>query len=148
MDMYRFYHPIEVRYGDLDPQGHVNNARFLTYMEQTRVAYYKNLGMWEGGSFMDFGAILAEVRVTFLSPLHWGDPLRVGMRITRLGNKSMTTEYLLENAQDGLRYATGMAVLVAFDYHQARTVPLPDAWRRKIIEFEGLETPSHHLDNL
>ena len=31
--------PIEVRYGDLDPQGHVNNAKHLTYFEQARIAY-------------------------------------------------------------------------------------------------------------
>jgi acyl-CoA thioester hydrolase len=140
MDNFRFYHPIEVRYGDLDPQGHVNNARFLTYMEQARVAYYKHLGIWQGGSFMDFGAILAEVRVTFLAPIHWGDPLRVGMRVNRLGNKSITAEYRLENTLDRNEFANGTAVLVAYDYHQACTVPVPDAWRKKIIEFEGLDT--------
>src|SRR5512139_3302675 len=113
MEKFRFYHPIEVRYGDLDPQGHVNNARFLTYMEQARVAYYKHLGLWAGGSFIDFGAILAEVRLTFLSPIHWGDPLRVGMRITRLGNKSMAAEYSIENPEDGKAFATSTAVLVA-----------------------------------
>lgn len=139
MSVYRFFHPIEVRYGDLDPQGHVNNARFLTYMEQARVAYYKHLGLWAGGSFLDFGAILAEVRVTFRAPILWGDPLRVGMRVTRLGNKSMTAEYLLDNEQDGKEFASGTAVLVAYDYRQACTVPVPAAWRQKIIAFEELE---------
>ena len=148
MDSFRFYHPIEVRYGDLDPQGHVNNARFLTYMEQARVAYYKHLGLWQGGSFMDFGVILAEVRVTFRAPIRWGDPLRVGMRVTRLGNKSMTTEYRIENAQDGTEFANSTAALVAFDYRQACTVPVPESWRKKIIEFEGLDTAPHHLENL
>jgi len=142
MDTYRFYHPIEVRYGDLDPQGHVNNARLLTYMEQARVAYYKHLALWSGSSFMDFGAILAEVRVTFHAPIHWGDPLRVGMRITHLGNTSMTSEYCVENARDGSEFANGTAVLVAYDYHQARTIPIPDAWRKKMIEFEELDTSS------
>ena len=37
MSAYHFSYPIEVRYGDLDPQGHVNNAKYLTYMEQARV---------------------------------------------------------------------------------------------------------------
>jgi acyl-CoA thioester hydrolase len=140
MSSYRFYYPIEVRYGDLDPQGHVNNARFLTYMEQARVAYYRHLGLWPGGSFKDFGAILAEVKVTFRAPIHWGDPLQVGMRVTRLGTKSMTSEYSLENAQDGSQFASGTAVMVAYDYHQARTVPVPEAWRRQIEAFEGLDT--------
>ena len=46
---FRFYHPIEVRYGDLDPQGHVNNARYLTYLEQARICLHPPSGVmgWE-----------------------------------------------------------------------------------------------------
>ena len=44
MSQFRFYHPIEVRYGDLDPQGHVNNAKHLTYFEQARISYMVELG--------------------------------------------------------------------------------------------------------
>jgi hypothetical protein len=51
MNGYRFYHPIEVRYGDLDPQGHLNNAKYLTFMEQTRVKYFLKLGLWDGQLF-------------------------------------------------------------------------------------------------
>jgi hypothetical protein len=51
MNEFRFYHPIEVRYSDLDPQGHVNNAKFLTYLEQARIEYIGKLGLWDGSSF-------------------------------------------------------------------------------------------------
>ena len=44
MSQFSFYHPVEVRYGDIDPQGHVNNAKHLTYFEQARVACMKSLG--------------------------------------------------------------------------------------------------------
>ena len=36
MSEFRFYHPVEVRYGDLDPQGHLNNAKYLTFFETGR----------------------------------------------------------------------------------------------------------------
>ena len=68
----KFYHPIEVRYADLDPQGHVNNAKYLTYIEQARTQYIRRLGLWPGGSFMDFGVILADVQMTFKSPITFG----------------------------------------------------------------------------
>jgi len=62
MPGYRFHHPIEVRYGDLDPQGHLNNAKFLTFFEQTRVHYLIHLGLFANDqSFMEVGIILAEV---------------------------------------------------------------------------------------
>ena len=75
MPTFCFYHPIEVRYGDLDPQGHVNNAKYMTYMEQARVAYIRHLGLWPGGSFLDLGIILADARITFRKPILFGTPL-------------------------------------------------------------------------
>ena len=135
---FRFYHLIEVRYGDLDPQGHVNNAKFLTYMEQGRVFYLKQLKLWEGGSFLNLGVILADVQITFKKAVQFGDPLRVGVRISRLGNKSMTSEYRLEDARDASIFATGSSVLVAYDYHSNRSVAIPDEWRMAIREYEGM----------
>jgi acyl-CoA thioester hydrolase len=138
MPDFRFYHLIEVRYGDLDPQGHVNNAKFLTYLEQGRVFYFKQLKLWEGGSFLNFGIILADIQITFHKAIQFGDPVRVGVRITRLGNKSMTSEYRLEDGRDESVFATGSSVLVAYDYQAKKSVPIPAQWRKAIMQFEGL----------
>ena len=138
MPEFRFYHLIEVRYGDIDPQGHVNNAKFLTYMEQGRVFYLKQLKLWEGGSFLNMGIILADVQITFRKAIQFGDPIRVGIRISRIGNKSMTSEYRIEDALDASEYASGSSVLVAYDYQNKRSVPIPDEWRKAIQHFEGL----------
>ena len=139
MPGFRFYHPIEVRYGDLDPQGHVNNAKYLTYTEQARIAYIRHLSLWEGGSFLKIGVILADARVTFLAPILFGQDVRVGVRVTRLGNKSMTMEYEIEDHQSGQLQATCTSVLVAYDYETEKTIPIPDGWRRTITEFEQIE---------
>ncbi len=138
MSKFNFYHPIEVRYGDLDPQGHVNNARYLTFMEQTRVAYVRQLGLWDGGSFLSFGMIMADAHVTFKAPILWGQPIRVGMRIEQLGNKSMHSLYRIEDTQTQHTLAEGSSVLVAYDYPTAQTIPIPDTWRKIIMEFENL----------
>jgi len=135
---FRFYHLIEVRYGDLDPQGHVNNAKFLTYMEQGRVFYFKQLKLWEGGSFLNFGIILADLQITFKKAIQFGDPIRVGVRITQLGNKSMTSEYRIEDGRDASLFATGSSILVAYDYHNKRSVAIPEEWCNIIQQFEGL----------
>lgn len=138
MSEFRFYHPIEVRYSDLDPQGHVNNARYMSYFEQARVEYIRNLGLWASGSFMDFGIILAEARLTFLVPVTYGMALRAGVRVSRLGNKSMAMEYRLEDALNTATLCTGSSVLVAYDYHSKATIPIPKSWREAICQFERL----------
>jgi acyl-CoA thioester hydrolase len=71
-------------------------------------------------------------------PIQYGQPVRVGVRVSRLGGKSLTMEYQIEDSGDGRVLATGSSVLVAYDYHQGRSLPLPDDWRRTLAEFEQL----------
>jgi acyl-CoA thioester hydrolase len=139
MSTYRFAHPIEVRYGDLDPQGHLNNAKYLTYFEQARIQYLIHLGLFRPGqSFLEIGIILAEARVTFLKPVHFGQSVEVCVRVIRLGNKSFEMEYLLRDRQTHEELARGSSIQVTYDYHTAQTIPIPPTWRQAIAEFEGL----------
>ncbi len=141
MPHFRFYHPIEVRYGDLDPQGHVNNAKYLTYFEQARIAYIQHLELWDGSDFKGLGVILADVHVTFRVPVCLGQIVKVGVRVTRLGNKSMSMEYSLEDALTGQELAAGSSVQVTYNYTNEETILIPEKWRRAIAAFEGLKEP-------
>lgn len=138
MSDFRFYQPIDVRYGDLDPQGHVNNAKYLTYLEQARIAYFKALGLWRGGSWLDLGVILADAHLTYRAPILFDCQVRVGARVVRLGNKSLTMINRLDDAGDGREFATAVTVLVAYDYRKNSSILIPEDWREKIAAFEGL----------
>ncbi|MCJ7724089.1 MAG: acyl-CoA thioesterase [Anaerolineales bacterium] len=141
MAEFRFFHPVEVRYDDLDPQGHLNNAKYLTYFEQARIHYLIHLGLFkDGGSFMDVGIILADAHVTFLSIVRWEQDVRIGVRISRLGNKSMDSEYLMVDGGTNQELASGSSVLVAYDYRKGKTIPIPNEWRGIIVNFEGLNS--------
>lgn len=141
MPEFRFYHPTEVRYGDLDPQGHVNNAKFLTFFEQARVQYFLEMGLFhQGDSFTDIGIILADVHLTFHAPILWGTPIKAGARVSRLGNKSLTIEQEVVHAESGQQFASGAVVLVTYDYHSGQSIPIPADWREKISIYEGLTT--------
>ena len=140
MSEYHFFHPIEVRYGDLDPQGHVNNAKFLTYFEQARIKYWIQMGFFSRDqSFMEIGVIIADVHITYLEPVYFGQNIKVGVRVVRLGNKSMNWEQNVVDADTGRELARGELVVVTYDYKQEKTIPIPQRWREKIIEFEGLK---------
>jgi acyl-CoA thioester hydrolase len=137
---YHFHHPVEIRYGDLDPQGHVNNAKYLTYFEQARIAYMIDLGLFtKDQSFMEIGVILADVHIMYLAPVHFGEQVKVGVCATRIGNKSMTWEQNIIDASRGKELAKGEVVLVAYDYREAKTITIPRQWREKIKAFEQLE---------
>ncbi len=139
MSDFHFSCPIEVRYGDLDPQGHVNNANFLTYLEQARINYLVNLGLFSRKlAFMDVGIILADAHVKFISPVFFDSDLHADVQVTRLGNKSLTMAYRLQEATGGLEIATATTVLVTYDYRTSETISIPLDWREKIRDFERL----------
>ena len=117
MSEFKFFHPIEVRYGDLDPQGHLNNAKYLTFFEQARVHYLIHLGLFSTDqSFMKIGVIVADAHIVFLAPIRFGDTIKAGTRTAKLGNKSMTVEQNIVNTVSGKEMAKGEVVMVTFDY--------------------------------
>ncbi|HJR79634.1 MAG TPA: thioesterase family protein [Anaerolineales bacterium] len=140
MAQYRFYHPIEVRYGDLDPQGHVNNAKHLTYFEQARIAYLIELGLFtKDQSFMNIGVILADVHITYFEPIYFGQKIKVGVHVGRMGNKSMTWKQNIVDSNTSKEIAKGEVVMVTYDYKEEKTIPIPQEWKERIVEFEGLK---------
>ena len=138
MPAFRYYCPIQVRYGDLDPQWHVNNARTVTFLEQARFSYLIQLGLFDGVSFFDVGVIVADVHVTYLAPIRLTHKLRVGVRVARIGNKSFIFEYQVEDENSATILATAETVMVAYNYHTQNSIPVPPDWREKITAFEGL----------
>ncbi len=137
MDKFNFYLPIQVRYGDLDPQWHVNNARTVSYLEQGRFAYLRQLDLWDGVSFLDLPLIVADVHVSFLAPIYYDQLIRLGVGIVRIGNKSLTFEYQLEDVTSGQATTRAETVMVYYDYRAHASRPVPPEWRVKISEFEG-----------
>jgi acyl-CoA thioester hydrolase len=141
MTDYKFYYPIQIRYSDLDPQWHINNSRFLTYIESARLAYIQHLNLWDGISFRELGLIVADAHLVFLKPIVLGQNIRVGIRVTRIGNKSLDFDYQIEDADNGKVMGTATTVMVAYNYHTLSTIPVTDEWRKAIISFEQLSTP-------
>ena len=139
MSNYRFFHPIVVRYGDLDPQGHVNNAAYLTYLEHARVAYVRHLELWDGNSFLEIGIILARIELDYKEPILMTDAVEVGLRTSRLGNKSLDMEYVIREFNTGQIFAEAKTVQVAYDYRLGKTIPIQDDWRKTLQDFEGLD---------
>lgn len=138
MPEFRFFHPIEVRYADLDAQRHVNNACYLTYMEQARLKYIQSLGLWNGVDFDSIGVILVEQSCTYKAPITYGQPIQVGVRATRLGNKSLELAVSIRDRDTDQEMAVGLTVLVAYDYLAEKSHPIPERWREAIKAYEGM----------
>lgn len=137
---YRFSTIIPIRYGDMDTLNHVNNAKYLTYLEQSRISYIRDRGMWDG-SLSTQGLIIARIEINYRAPISMDDGQAiVWTRVSRIGTKSFDMSQLVqvERGNQALTAAEAKTVAVVYDYTTAATVPIPDAWRTLITTFESL----------
>ena len=133
---YRHATELTVRFADLDAMGHLNHAKYLTYMEQARILYMQDVCGFNG-IWADLSIILASVTCDYLMPVAFAETITVYTRCSRIGGKSFDLEYALLNEQDDT-VAIGKTVMVAFDYESNQTMPIPDVWRDWMTGYDGL----------
>jgi acyl-CoA thioester hydrolase len=123
---------IEIRWNDLDVYGHVNNAIYLTYLEEAR-------DEWLGGSLGDpsqvWNWVLVHVEIDYRRELSLADDIAVAScRLDRIGTSSIATWEEVRTL-DGQLAAEAKAVLVARDRESGRSRSLTTAER---AAFEGV----------
>lgn len=138
MSLFKHKTPIEIRFVDIDAFGHVNNANYLTYLEQARVSYFDDVVDWTY-DWTKEGIILAKAEIDYILPIHFKDEIYVQTRCSRIGTKSFDLEYQIIKIHQGkeLLLADGCTVLVAFDYITRKSIEVPTEWRNALIKFEG-----------
>jgi acyl-CoA thioester hydrolase len=144
--MVHFTHRLDVRFRDCDPMGHVNNAVYLTYLEQARFAHWRSLwgfgpppapGTVEGQlSPGRPGVILARVECDYRRPATYGETLEIRLTIAELGRTSFRYEYeIVDDA--GRTVSTAKTVQVMYDYTAGKPVPIPDDIRKLLSPEPG-----------
>ena len=131
---YPFSITIEVRFRDIDAMGHVNNAVYFTYMETTRSRFMKQFFNIQHPQ--DIPIILGETSCRFLSPILLGETIRVGVGVSRFGNKSFEMVYQIDG-EDNRPVAVGRSVTIMYDYSIGQTMPIPQEFKEQIRAFQG-----------
>lgn len=118
-----------IRYADLDPQGHVNNAVFATYFETGRVAMFRepsDLGIGVPNATF----VLVRQEIDFLRELRWPGGVEIGTALIELGRSSFTVVQTIFNGD--ICAAAGRATLVMMDKETRRSRPLTDEAKAKL----------------
>ena len=136
--MKEFPHIEEVllRWGDQDSYGHVNNARYFTFMESARMGYMAAIGLDRFES-ETVGVALVATNCNFRRQLHYPGRLEVKARVSRIGNRSFTMSYEIVEPESGEVAADGEGVVAWADLAAGKSLPIPDGLRRAIEDFEG-----------
>jgi acyl-CoA thioester hydrolase len=117
-----------IRFGDLDPQGHVNNAVFSTYFESGRVAMFREPDLSIGVPNATF--VLVRQEIDFLRELRWPGHVVVGTALAAFGRSSFTMVQAIFKDEECA--AAGRATLVMMDTTTRRPRPLTPEARAKL----------------
>jgi len=137
-ELFRFSHGHRVRYDEIDAQGVVGNATWLTLLQLGRTEYLRYLGiLLEGGTRTPVQPVVRQAAIEYLAPARFDDPLSIKVRTADIGTRSCRVEYLVDNVETRLRCVAGQTVLVCLEMATFRSMPWPQVWRDRIAEFEG-----------
>jgi acyl-CoA thioester hydrolase len=126
---------VPIAWGDMDAFGHVNNTVFFRLFESARMEYLSRIDF--SGANADTGPILASTHCRFRRPIMYPDRVRVGARVTEVGNDRFTMEYLIVRS-DGAVAADGGGVVVTYDYNAGGKIDVPPAVRAAINQLDGV----------
>jgi acyl-CoA thioester hydrolase len=137
---------IPIRYSDLDPYGHVNNAAYLEFFEEIRIAYWRALAGLVGIEELEAGDVpgaryvIAETTVRYKAPIFLDDALHGAATIPTIGNRSYAMTFELrtgESFEGGTLVAEGYAAQVFFDPRTDDVQPRPEWFLPAVAELEG-----------
>jgi acyl-CoA thioester hydrolase len=109
-----------VRFADLDPNQHVNNAVYATYFETGRVTLMKDRAyglMPEGLAW-----IMVRLDIHFRAELRWPNRIELGLGVARFGRTSVTFDQVVFS--EGKCIASAQAVTVLIDEKTRKPTPL------------------------
>ncbi len=130
-----YCHPLQVRFRDCDPMGHVNNAVYFTYLEQARFAYWREVVRIPHDAKRSF--IIARGECDYESAAVAGEWLDVWIRTASIGRSSFVLEYDIVTSRDHRLVARARTVQVMYDYTSARPLPVPDDLAVTLERYEG-----------
>jgi acyl-CoA thioester hydrolase len=136
---FNFFHTMRVRYAEIDHQGVVFNAHYLTYLDVGHTEYMRAMDYDYSAAVKETGVDfhLAKATVEYKIPLYFDQEFDVGIRVARLGNSSITIVYEIYKTGTDELMACGekVDVCVYLDGHQP--VRIPDGFRKAMEDFEG-----------
>lgn len=100
-----------VRWRDLDAFNHVNNAMFLSYVEEARLLWMQTV---EGsGLYPDASPVVAATHMNYRRQIGWPEALAIELSTERVGSTSLTLAHRIMRADDAsVVYGDGNAVMV------------------------------------
>ena len=126
-----FFLPIQIRFNDIDPWGHVNNAVYQNYFDLGRLQFFDKL-FRESFIQRENGLIIARSETDFYEPVLLNDSIGVVTWLKRIGNKSITLIQEIIDQETNVVKARSASILVCMNYHAGESIQIPADCRKNL----------------
>ena len=135
---FAFFHPLRVRWAEVDMQKVVFNGNYMLYCDVAFTEYWRATGLKNSTEQAKEGIelFLRKATIDYAASAEYDDLLDIGVRCSRLGRSSMAMTVGLFRGEDFLVGAE--LTYVYADVQAKKGVPIPDAWRDRLHTLEHL----------
>jgi len=138
---FKFHTSVRVRWMECDAQGIVFNGAYLGYLEVAQAEYFRHLGfsIYKIAQRGYFDSAVVKATLEFKAPARVDDLLDLYLRVSRIGNTSLTLEVAIYPQESDRLLTTMEAVYVGFHPKSGTTRPVPDEIRELVTHFEATD---------
>ena len=130
-----FWWEENIRWGDQDGMGHVNNVQFARYIEASRIPFLRNLMANEDGTHAHF--ILARLEVNYLVEMHFPGCVHIGTNVSDVGATSVSLSHGLFNKK--LCSGTGKSIVVNINSKSRKPEQISEYLRDQLLKSKTRE---------
>jgi len=131
---YTVVEEIPVRWGDMDARGHVNNAIYYRYFENSRIALYRYLDIYEQPTKVRVGPILSFQSCYYKAPLTYPDTVYVGAKITSIEGSKIIIKHALASKKLNRKAAEGESHIIWYDYDDQKKAIISDNLKKRLLK--------------
>ena len=137
-DPAKFFHwyKLPVRFRDIDPLNHVNNAVYNSYFEEARIHFISDVPEWATGFSEGKSFVLVKCTIEYLKPVLYPSDLLIGSSILSTGNSSVEAFQAIYSAKDETLHSVAVTKGVWFDLKRQRPSPLPEVSNLEAMTFQ------------
>ncbi len=124
--LFPYWTTLPIRFRDLDPLNHVNNALFNTFYEEARISFIRDVPGFANQLKGGYSFVLANLHIDFIRPVTYPAQLLIGSGIKSVGNTSITSFQAIYTEESKRLVSVAESTGVWFDLSRQRPARIPD----------------------
>jgi len=127
---------IKVRGYHLDVYGHVNNTRYLEFLEEARWTIKEKYFDFPQTHDEGFGFVVVNTNINYRHYAELGDVLEIRTHLSRIGTKSATFKHEIVNAATEQPIADAEVTFVIIELNSGKAIPIEKKWRDRLEQLK------------